>query len=80
MWAFCMEKKEEQNVEKQEYFVWYNLVKMLAWKCGSKSFIALGGGGIFPFFLQNTVASIIFKRHALAFNIQQRPRSCKKVR
>lgn len=40
-----MEKKEEQSVEKWEYFVWYNLLKMLACKCGYKSFIVLGEGG-----------------------------------
>lgn len=27
IWASWVEKEEEQSVEKQEYFMWYNLVK-----------------------------------------------------
>ena len=72
--------KEEQSVEKQKYLVWYNLVKILAWKGGYKVLYRTWGEK-FPLSLQkNMVFSVSLKRHALPFNIHRRPHSCKKVR
>lgn len=43
IWTFWARKKEEEIVEKQEYLMWYNEVKTLAWREATKSFIILEG-------------------------------------